>query len=310
MLTPQSAPPGPHDGQKVERVDVCLCTFQRASITTALQSVAVQVGLAELKVRVIVADNDVHTEAKAGIEAAAQALGLNLTYVHAPARNISIARNACLDAVDAPMAAFLDDDEMARPDWLANLIQAMEETGAGVVFGDVQAVYPPQAPAWLAKADLHSIRPVVLAGGVIKTGYTSNCLIRMSALQGRRFDLDLGRSGGEDTVFFSQLFDAGVKLGHAPLAVVDEPTALSRTSLTWLSKRSFRSGQTHGRMLLERGQGRLSSLILAAAKAVACLAGVVVLAGSPAGWRKLYVRAALHAGVTARLVGLADLQLY
>jgi succinoglycan biosynthesis protein ExoM len=310
MLIPQSAGSGARDGHGVESVDVCLCTFQRASIATALQSVAAQTGLAGLKVHVIVADNDVHTEAKVAIDALAQALGLRLTYVHAPSRNISIARNACLDAVEAPLAAFLDDDEIARPDWLANLIQAMDETGAGVVFGDVHAVYPPQAPAWLVKADLHSIRPVVVAGGVIKTGYTSNCLIRVSALQGRRFDLDLGRSGGEDTVFFSQLFELGVKLGHAPRAVVDEPTARSRATLGWLAKRSFRSGQTHGRMLLERDKGRFSSLILASLKAVACLAGALVLAGSPAGWRRLYVRAALHAGVTARLLGLADLQLY
>jgi hypothetical protein len=40
-------------------------------------------------------------------------LSLDCLYVHAPARNISIARNACLDAADAPLIAFIDDDETA-----------------------------------------------------------------------------------------------------------------------------------------------------------------------------------------------------
>ena len=78
---------------------------------------------------------------KALVRAECQALGLDYLYVHAPARNISIARNAALDAAQAPLVAFIDDDETATPLWLAALLECHQQTSATIIFGPVQAVY-------------------------------------------------------------------------------------------------------------------------------------------------------------------------
>jgi hypothetical protein len=81
-----------------------------------------------------------------------------------------------------------------------------------------------------------------------------------------RFDLRLGQSGGEDTEFFYRLTDAGGRIAFAPEAWVDEPVPASRTSLAWLIRRRFRSGQTYGARLLAAGENRFTAAALAAAK--------------------------------------------
>jgi succinoglycan biosynthesis protein ExoM len=292
-------------------VDICVCTYRRASLAATLASLAALApvpGLARL--RVVVADNDGTEAARAGIEAEAARLGLSLAYVHAPAQNISIARNACLTAATAPLIAFIDDDETADPAWLLRLVAAAQATGADVVFGPVRALYGADAPAWARAADLHSIRPTLLPQGRIATGYSCNVLIRREVLGGLRFDPALGRSGGEDTWFFHRLAAGGARLAFCPDAWTYEPVARGRARLAWLLRRSFRSGQTHARILLDCGQGRGRALALAGAKLLACAAGAAASLASAPGWRRWAVRGALHAGVMARLLGRRDLEIY
>ena len=82
-------------------VDVCICTYYRAAILDALRAVAAQSIRDEVAMRVIVADNAPHAEAQSRVTAAARDLNLDVLYVHAPAKNISIARNACLERARA-----------------------------------------------------------------------------------------------------------------------------------------------------------------------------------------------------------------
>jgi succinoglycan biosynthesis protein ExoM len=296
-------------GHGLPRVDVCVCTFRRASVVATLESLAAQ-DLPGRPFRVIVCDNDETPSARALVEEAGRRLGLALTYIHAPARNISTARNACLDAVQAPLMAFIDDDETAAPGWLRHLAACLEASGADVAFGPVQAVYPPDAPAWARTADLHSLKPTVLKDGTIATGYTCNVMLRREAAGPLRFDPELGRTGGEDTTFFDQMGRSGAAMVYCPEALVSEPAPAARTRLAWLLRRSFRSGQTHGRLLLEHGKGRVPQIGLAAAKAGYSLGQAAVHCRSAAGWRRALMRGALHVGVVARLMGLRELRLY
>jgi succinoglycan biosynthesis protein ExoM len=291
-------------------VDVCVCTFQRASLWDTLRSLASQVLPPEVVSRVIIADNDTTPSAYPVVLRAAAELGLRCEYRHAPARNISIARNACLDAASAPFVAFLDDDEVADPNWLANLLSALQSGEGDVVFGPVQACYGANLPAWTQRADLHSIRPVIRAGGRIETGYTSNVIMRHSVIGQHRFDPALGRSGGEDTQFFAALHAMGARLRYAPSAIVYEDVPAARARLRWLLRRAFRSGQVHGRIQAARTARTLAPASVAASKALYCAAGAALRLASPAGWRRYLVRASLHAGVVARLLGAKELQLY
>src|SRR5207244_3041165 len=115
--------------------------------------------------------------------------------------------------------AFIDDDETATPGWIAALLDEAEQ-GWDAVLGPVKAVYGPDAPAWMAATDFHSTAPVRIGGDILK-GYAGNVLLRRATVErlGLRFDLALGRQGGEDDDFFYRLTDAGGRIGYAPDAL-------------------------------------------------------------------------------------------
>jgi succinoglycan biosynthesis protein ExoM len=289
---------------------VCICTYRRPRIVQTLISISRQRLPPDTTVRVVVADNDHLPDARSMIEDAASELGLVLTYVHAPAHNISIARNACLDAASAPLVAFIDDDEIATPDWIAHLLARYREGDCDVVFGPVEPVYAKSAPLWMQRAKPHAIRPVIRNGGQIDTGYTSNVLMRADVIGANRFDLALGRCGGEDTVFFNALHRQGAQLAYCALATVSEDVPDARTRLIWLLRRQFRSGQSHARLQRGGRWPRYQAIMLASLKLMACIAWIVPQLPVPGGWRRPVLRGALHAGVVAKLLGAHDLELY
>jgi succinoglycan biosynthesis protein ExoM len=293
-------------------VDVCVCTYNRPAIADTLKSLSVQEGCDALKIRVVVADNAVNPGARALVDAMARELTLDLTYVHAPANNISIARNACLDAGEGEWLAFLDDDEIASPEWLSGLMTEAKNGPWDAVLGPVQAVYSPSAPDWVRAGSFHSTRPVIVRGQ-IETGYTGNVLIRRAAIEGLKFRTELGRSGGEDEDFFNRLREKGGRIGFAPAAVAYETVPPSRATLRWLLRRSFRAGQTYGARLDTQSRntvGRVRALAIAASKAGAC--GIAALTHLPLAARRnrFLTRAALHCGVVARLAGLKEVNFY
>ena len=295
--------------ENAQRVDVCVCTFRRESVVDLIASLARLELPQGTAIRVIIADNDETPSARTRVEAALADHHLDGVYLHAPARNISIARNACLNAATAPLVAFVDDDEIVRPDWLARLLARHAETGAAVVFGRVAAVYPKDAPAWLSRADLHSTQ-VQFRNGAIDGGYTCNVLMRRETIGADRFNPAFGRTGGEDTTFFTELQRRGAVMAYAADAVVEEPVTPGRSSLKWLTTRAFRSGQTYGLLRLSKGEGRFKVAAISLAKVAICIAAVVLTIWSPVRWRKAAVRAHLHAGVLAAAMGKAPLELY
>ncbi|WP_420961578.1 glycosyltransferase [Brucella sp. IR073] len=295
------------------RIDIGVCTYRRPELEATLISLGRLAVPANCSIRVIVADNDVTPSAKDRVAALAATLPFEITYVHCPASNISIARNACLDASDGNFLAFIDDDETASEHWLIQLLATAEETKADAVLGPVEAVYAPQAPRWMRKGDFHSTFPVWVKGE-IRAGYTCNVLLRRasSAIAGRRFSLALGRSGGEDTQYFSELHEAGGRIAYAPEAWVQEPVPEGRARFSWLAKRRFRFGQTHGRLLQRNaaGFGFAKQITLASAKAIYSFTAALLTVFSPTHRNRSILRGIMHAGVVSGLIGIREIQQY
>ena len=94
-------------------IDIGVCTFRRPELADTLRSLAAMTVPERATVRVIVADNDDAPSARALIERLRAEMPFEIIYVHCPASNISIARNACLDNGMGDFLAFIDDDETA-----------------------------------------------------------------------------------------------------------------------------------------------------------------------------------------------------
>jgi len=293
-------------------VDICVCTYRRPQLADTLSSLAALSLPAGTTLRIIVADNDVTPSAAPLVKRIGEAHPFPIRYLHCPASNISTARNACLDAAVADLIAFIDDDCTASPQWLTALLQEMQNSGADAVLGPVEAMYADGAPGWMRRGDFHSTLPVFVRGE-LRTGYTCNVLMRRTAppLAGRRFDLALGRTGGEDTQFFTQMRQSGGTLAFAPNAQASEPVPAERARLSWLAKRKFRTGQTHGRLLATSQQSlKIKQVAIAGAKVAFCVAAAALFVLSPVRRNRQALRGVMHAGVVSGLIGVREIVLY
>ncbi len=296
-------------------ISICICTFRRPHITDTLRSV-LQLNInPQWDVKIIVADNDETDSARQLVEPVVKETKLPIQYIHAPARNISIARNACLDAATTPLIAFIDDDEIVTRDWLKSLLEKLENSNADVVLGPVKAIYAPECPNWLRDGDFLSTYPVWVGSEII-TGYAGNVLIKRTSpvLQAIKFREDLGKSGGEDTIYFASAHKAGGIIVFAPDAIVTEMITADRARFNWLLKRRFRAGQTHALFLIENSDNnaktRVKNIIKALAKLSFCFVAALVNFARPIKMRLWLLRGALHAGVIARLLGKREIIQY
>jgi succinoglycan biosynthesis protein ExoM len=285
------------------RVTVCICTFRRPSIVRAIESVARQALPPDIMLRILVIDNDIAPTARNVVEEFRASTGVALTYRHVPGQNISVARNAGIDAVTTPWLVFMDDDEFASPDWLAQLLAARK--GAHVVFGPCQAIYPSGTPDWIRVGDYHSNR-ISEHGTPIDTGYTSNVLIdiRFVRRHDLSFDIEFGRTGGEDTLFFHAMYRKGAVLRYAPSALVFEEVVPSRVHLKWIVLRRFRAGQVYAIMSESSGGYHYLWVVWTALlKAIFCamMWAIMAFRTSRAMW--WLMRGAFHAGVVSNAIG-------
>ena len=312
-FTGQTAPAQPPSAPLVA---IGVCTFRRPILIRTLESLAAQTLVKRGNCCVIIADNDDEPSAQALVDAARASFPVPLHYVHAPARNISIARNALLETaadLGADFLAKIDDDEVATPDWAQALLSEITRSGADAVLGPVLATYRDETPGWMRKAGLHDVRPVIQPDGRILTGYTGNVILRLKSphLHARRFDLAYGRTGGEDDAFFRGMVRDGGRIGHAPHAIAHEEVPPARESLRFLLRRSFRAGQTLARIGASDQTTRPVALFAkAAGKAAILTAWSGATAFSPAKRTRALMRAALQAGVCSQVLGGNILELY
>lgn len=240
-------------------VDICIATYRRPLLLEGLlQSLHAQVLPPGTQVRWIVVDNDPDGSARPVADRATQR-GWPLTYLTQPEKNIALTRNKALDAAGGDFLAFIDDDEVATPQWLARLLETMQAFEADVVFGPVQGVLPADVPAWIRRCGAFE-RPGRATGTRMSLGAAGNVLIRRTALseRGHRFDAGFGLTGGEDTDFFWRLNGTGAKLVWCQEALATESVEPSRLSARWILRREFSTGQTYADIVgRPRGGSRL-----------------------------------------------------
>jgi succinoglycan biosynthesis protein ExoM len=260
----------------------------------------------DIELRVIVADNSKERYAENLVVKIAVESSVPVSYIHAPQANISTARNACLNASQADWIVFIDDDEVASENWLLELWSS--HATADVVFGEVRAVYPKETPSWIRENDIHSTR-ITSEVGKVKTGFAGNVMMRWHGTRwsNQRFDLALGRTGGEDTAFFNALYRAGATLTFNSAALVFEPVAPERLSLIWMVRRKFRSGQSHSDLSLE-DQSWSTLCATALAKSLVCSLVALATFLSPVNRGFWGLRAAFHFGVFAGCLKAPKLQ--
>lgn len=229
------------------RVAVCICTFRRLAQLGRLLDSLLAIIRPPSTAFVIVDNDGSEAEIAQRVEAFASACTNPVEFVVERKPGISAARNAAVSAarrMNANLIAMLDDDERASPDWLMELLKTGDATGARVVGGPVEPVFPQEHEPTMRYRRLWSVPP----GRMYDRTYvycTANCLVELAALDTlgeAPFDERFGLTGGEDSALFRRLFFAGVTMAWAERAVLYQDFPPERANMAWMRQRWYRQG--------------------------------------------------------------------
>ena len=244
ITIPGRVPGSEAEGLPPVDVSVVILTFRRPEMfRRSVESVLSQEDIGHA-VEVVVVDNDPARSAEAVVADLAQQARVPLRYIGEARAGISHARNAGVAASRGRHIAFLDDDEVAGPNWLAALLSAAEAFQADIVVGPVVPRFA--APVSSYAAGIYNRNAAAATGeSVIWSGIGNALLHRDRCLSDSApFDLRFGLSGGEDAILMARLRERGRRLVWCAEAVVTEDIPAEKATPGYLLRRAFRAGQT------------------------------------------------------------------
>jgi len=222
------------------RVSLIICTYQRADILPRCLIAATSQTLPASEYEIILVDNGSPDHTRAIAERFPE-----IRYLHCPFRGLSQARNAGAAAARAPLVTYIDDDAIAAPDLLEQVVAVFDAfSEAGCVGGRIEATLPPNLPVWysddfagyfsafhLPYADVQQLSEL------LEFPFGANVSFRREALeQVGYFNTKLGRvgkdtSGGEELDLEYRLARAGYGIYYTPHARVEHVIMPER--MTW-----------------------------------------------------------------------------
>ena len=228
-------------------ISVVIPTQRRPGpLDLATGSILRQQGIDLDRIELVIADNDAKPSARVLAERLASQAVFPVVYVHEPEPGVANVRNAALAAAKGELIAFLDDDEEAPPNWLAELLAVMARYEVDGVFGPVRGRAPPQVKQHRDYLERFFSREGPAQSGPIDAYYgCGNSLVRRASLPDPRrpFDSVRNTTGGEDDLLFGGMKDQGATFAWAAGAWVWEDPAPDRLKLAYTLKRAYAYGQ-------------------------------------------------------------------
>jgi GT2 family glycosyltransferase len=288
---------------------VCVPTYKRPELLAAtLHSLAAQKGAPRFAV--IVAENE--GKQREGARVASDMLdgvALSGVVLVEPAQGNCNAYNAAWRCALTrfPAARFIcgiDDDELADPAWLAQLVEAAESSGAGIVGGSVTPIFESATgEAWRG----HPVfRSHYAQNGPVPMIYSSaNYLIRREVIIAAGYpflDPAFNFMGGGDTDFFTRAKTRGVRFEWRHEAGMTEIMPARRTEWSWIAARAWRNGMISA-LIEKKGDKSFAGSVKRIGRSLALLAASP-MRGLKLAWETGSARTGLyHAQVALGRIG-------
>jgi len=238
-------------------VSVCIATYKRPELLKKLmESLSIQRINNNIKVEIIVVDNDPLGSARNIMEDFKNPQNFDLKYFIQPIKNISLTRNKGVENSIGEYLLFIDDDEIAAPEWIQSMVDTIQKYDADAAFGRVLSHFDGGTPEWIKRNPLFNRETSPTGTEAIYTR-TGNCIIKMSLLKSIAgpFDPEYGPTGGSDTHLFKRLKKQGAKFINCFEGWISEYVPQERATANYIIKRSFRAGNSFTRRYLELGKG-------------------------------------------------------
>jgi glucosyl-dolichyl phosphate glucuronosyltransferase len=240
-------------------ISVVICTRNRcASLKKALLSLADQSFTPGLNWEIVVIDNDSVDQTRGVVEEFVGYSKLPTRCVLEKEPGLSNARNRGIRESQGNIIAFIDDDVMVSPDWLAAVKAAFDSYECACVGGKIMLHASVELPAWWDERCRGALSLFDVGNSVIisdmnswaEIGWGANISFRRWAFE--RYGLfrtDLGKrpdtpSLGEETEFVDRLRRNGERVIHYPWAVVYHSPHLDRFSRQYLRRWYYHVGET------------------------------------------------------------------
>lgn len=224
-------------------ISICISTYKRESLKNTIDSLINQ--NTNYDYEIIIIDNDKNGFAKDIVNKIEHDRVIIKYYIEEE-KGLAHARNKSVIMSQGKWLAFIDDDEVAKIDWIENLMNAAKQFNADVIMGTALAQYPNHTKSWIKDGDFFS-KVCLTTGSEIRTASTCNVLVKKKMLpsQTTPFCIDFNTTGGEDTYMFKKMFDAGAKGVTCSEAIVYETIVDERLNEEYLMMKGRRVGETY-----------------------------------------------------------------
>lgn len=229
----------------VSVVMACYTEDRWASIEAAVNSLRKQ----ELEPRkiVVAVDNN---------EALAERLRTEFDWItvvlNTGSRGASVTRNRGVEAVETAFAAFLDDDEVAEPDWLTELVAPFADAGVVGTGGRYKEAWQVDKPSWFPDEFAWAVGGSYLGmpteTETVRNVWSGNMAVRTDVFREiAGFRTDFGKRGAEsqpeDTdLCIRMAAQSGGIWKYVPTAVINHEVPAERASLSFFVRRCFSEG--------------------------------------------------------------------
>ena len=231
-------------------VTVILCTYNRAMWLRNVLDCLLRLRTdGAFTFEIVVVDNASTDDTPQIVADVIREAPLPMRYLRESHPGPSAARNRGIAAARGAWLAFVDDDELADPNWLFELLRMAEHKRVRVVGGAVQLVLSEGDPSAVPPA----LESVLVPGGRRDSAcrYTpqyalnsGNQMLASSVFDEIGMYSEKWTEGGEDTDLFSRIYAAGIEAWYTPTAVVRHLVPSYRLSPGYLQWLSLRQGWT------------------------------------------------------------------
>ncbi|PEA37634.1 hypothetical protein CON45_17550 [Priestia megaterium] len=253
---------------KLKKIAICVCTYKRVNLLDKLINsliVAREVFITnrneeDFNVQVIIVDNDPEMSAESKVNYFMKDNPF-INYYCESKSGLVMARNKCLEIGinnEYDYLAFIDDDEYVDKNWLDCMYKSLITTGAHIVFGKVETVYPPGCEEWIIKGGFFD--KLQYADGTKNIiSATANVLLDVSIVRKEKeyFDLTFNTTGGEDTYLFKSYLKKGYQSVWCQSGIVYDLVAVERLKEKYIYLRAYTSSYTYSEIQQKLGEEHL-----------------------------------------------------
>ena len=269
---------------KIEFILICCCTCQRPNmLSKSLESARKLLLPQNVRIELLVIDNDKNASAKTTIETLKQNFPIKINYFVEEKRGISNARNRLLKEslnLRATHIALFDDDEILDPNWLISHYDYYNQNqDALIISGPTYNMFENPVPSYVAKNNIFKSSTTKKTGMIRNICASGNVFFPTTIISeaGLYFDEKYIFMGGEDGEFFSKASKAGFEIVWNNEAINRELIGDERANIKWVLNRNYYNGYSSAYLRFRKKPSLINRLFFIIKTALVLLSDCLIV---------------------------------